>query len=116
MTFLTRLKGEPAVILYGLNAVVALAVSFGLPLTPGQTAAVTTIATGILTILAAATTRPVEVSAITGAVATALTAAAAFGLHLGDNQIGSAVTVLSLVLALVLRQNVSPAAGGAVQP
>lgn len=102
-------KFEPAVILYGINALVALLVAYGLPLDHGQVGAITTIATAVLAVVAAAMTQPVSVSAITGAVGTALVAAASFGLHLSANQIGATVTVLSIVLALLLRQNVSPA-------
>lgn len=99
---------EPAVILYGLNALVALLVSFGLPLSHAMVAAITTIATALLAIITASMTRPVVVSTITGAVGTLLTAVAAFGLDLTTDQIGSVVTVLSIVLALLLRQNVTP--------
>jgi hypothetical protein len=104
------IRWEPALYLYGINSVIALAVSFGLPLTNTQTAAVTTIATAVLAGAAAALTRPVEVSAVTAALATALTAAGAFGLHLSGDKIGTLVTVLNLGLALVLRQNVQPQA------
>jgi hypothetical protein len=45
---------------------------------------------------------------ITGGVATAATAAAAFGLHLTSAQIGAGVPILSLVLSLVLRQAITP--------
>jgi hypothetical protein len=113
---LNLLRREPAVILYAVNAVVALAVSFGLHLTATQTAAVATIATAVLAIATGALTRPVEVSVISGGLAAGLTAATAFGLHLTGSQIGATVTVLSLVLALILRQNVSPAAAAAAQP
>lgn len=89
---------EPAVLLYALNALVALLVAFGLDLSQVQVAAVTTIATALLTIAAAVFTRPVVVSTVTAALASLLTAAAAFGLHLSANQTGA-----------VLRQNVSPA-------
>jgi hypothetical protein len=96
-------------IAYSLNAIVALAVSFGLNLTHNQEAAVTTIAVAVLSGVAAAFTRPIAVSALTGALGTALTAAATFGLHLTAAQAGSLVTVVSLVLAHTLRANVSPA-------
>jgi hypothetical protein len=94
--------------LYGLNALVALLVSFGLPLNASQVGAITVVVTAILAIWTAATTNPVVVSSITGAVGTALAAVAAFGFSLSANQIGSVVMVLSIVLALLLRQNVSP--------
>lgn len=99
---------EPAVVLYGINAAVALLVSFGLPLGAAQVGAITVLATAVLAIWAAATTRPVVVSSITGAVGTALAAVTAFGFSLTADQIGSVVMVLSIVLALLLRQNVSP--------
>jgi hypothetical protein len=105
---MNHFKFEPAVWLYALNAGVALLVAFGLPLSQGQVAAVTTIATAVLTVVAAAMTRPVVVSTITAAVASLLTAAAAFGLHLSANQTGAVVTALSIALALLLRQNVTP--------
>lgn len=106
---MNHFKADPAVILYGLNAVVALLVSFGLPLGTAQVGAITVVFTAVLAIWTAATTSPVVVSSITGAVGTALAAVAAFGFNLTANQIGSVVTVLSIVLALLLRQNVSPA-------
>jgi hypothetical protein len=100
---------EPAIWLYGINSGVALLVAYGLPLSQTQVAAVTVIATAFLTVLTAALTRPVDVSALTAAVGTGLAAAAAFGLNLSADQIGTTVAVGSIVLALVLRSNVSPA-------
>src|SRR4051812_41214532 len=105
---LKNLHLEPAAILYGVNAAIALLVSFGLPLSGGQVGAITVFATAVLAAWTAATTRPIVVSSITGAVGTALAAVTAFGFHLSGDQIGSIVTVLSIVLALLLRQNVSP--------
>lgn len=98
-----------AVWLYAINAVVALAVSFGLPLSTTQVAAITTIATALFATLTAAMTRPVDISAITGALATAAVAFGAFGLHLTADQIGEGVTVLSIGLALLLHQTITPA-------
>lgn len=103
-------KFEPAIILAGLNALVALLVSFGLPLTHPQVAAITTIATAVLAIITVLMTRPIVVPTITGAVGTLLTAVAAFGLHLSTDQIGAVVALLSIILGLVLRMNVIPAA------
>lgn len=105
-----RFTFQPAMYLYILNAGVALLVAFGLPLNSTVVAAITTIATAILAGVAAFMTRPVSVSALTGAAATILTAAGAFKLHLSANEIGAAVTALSIVLALLLHQNVTPVA------
>lgn len=103
------IKFEPAVVVYFVNSLVALLVAYGLDLGKDQVAAITTITTAVVAIVVAVTTRPVVVSSITGAVATALAAVAAFGLHLSGDQIGTAVTVLSIGLSLLLRQAVSPA-------
>ena len=100
---------EPAVILYGVNALVSLLVAYGVDLTRDQVSAITVIATAVVAIVTAVLTRPVVVSTITGAVGSLLAAVAAFGLHLSADQIGATVTVLSITLALLLRQNVSPA-------
>lgn len=107
---------EPAVIAYAVNAAVALLVAYGLDLSQSQVEAIAVITTAILAAVAAAMTRPVVVSAITGAVATALAAIAAFGLTLNTEQIGATVTALSIVLALLLRQNVSPAPAAVRSP
>lgn len=101
---------EPAVWVYAINSLVALAVAFGLDLSPEQTGAITTIATGVLAAVVAVLTRPFVVSALTGAVGTVLTAVAAFGLELSSDQIGAFVTALGVVLSLILRMNVTPAA------
>jgi hypothetical protein len=100
---------EPAVILYAINSAVALVVAYGVDLTKGQVGAITLIATAALTAATALMTRPIVVSTITGAIGTALAAVAAFGLNLTADQIGATVTALSIALALLLRQAVSPA-------
>lgn len=100
---------EPAVWVYAINSLVAVLVAYGLPLTQVQTATISTVATAVLAAVVAVLTRPFIVSALTGAVGTALTAIAGFGLELSQEQIGATVTALNIVLALVLRMNVSPA-------
>lgn len=107
---------EPAVLLYVLNAALAAAVSYGLPLNHAVVAATVTIATAALSAWAAFLTRPVVVSSLTSAAGTILAAMAAYGLHLSTDQIGTSVTLLSVVLALLLRQNVSPAPALARRP
>lgn len=99
---------EPAVLLQAVNAGLALLVAFGLGLSDGQVGAVTVLATAAVAVATAVMTRPLVVSAVTGAVGTALSAVAAFGLDLSAQQIGAVVTALSIVLALLLRQAVSP--------
>lgn len=101
---------EPAIWVYAINSLVALAVAFGLNLSQEQTGAITTIATGVLAAVVAIMTRPFVVSALTGAVGTILTAVAAFGLEFTSDQIGTFVAALGVVLSLALRMNVTPAA------
>lgn len=102
---------EPAVIVYSVNALVALLVAYGLDLSQVQTAAISTIASALVAIVVTVMTRPIVVSALTGAVSTLMAAVAGFGLEFTADQIGATVTVLSIVLALVLRANVTPASG-----
>lgn len=100
---------EPAVLLAGLNAAVALLVSFGLPLSSTQANAITVIATAGIGIWIALLTKPVAPTAVATLVGTALTALGAFHAHLSDTQVSSVVAVVSIVLGLLLRANVSPA-------
>jgi hypothetical protein len=106
-----RLTGFPAALLYTLNSVVALLVAYGLHLSAGQVGAVTVIATAVLAGVAALLTRPIVISTVSAASATALAALAAFGFHLSADQIGTAVVVLSIVLGFLTHQNVSPVGG-----
>ena len=102
-------ESEPVMYLIGaLNALVALAVAFWPHLSIDQAAAVTTIATGVTTAITALATRPFDVSAITAAVTTCLVATAGFGLRFDPKQLGAIVAALTIVLALVLRQHVTP--------
>jgi hypothetical protein len=111
-TLLARLRAllayEPAVLAWALNGGVAAVVAFLLHLGPTQTAAITTIATALAATYTAIRARPVAVSAITGAVATIATASATFGLHLAPSVTATVVTVLSAVLGLVFRANLTP--------
>jgi hypothetical protein len=92
-------KLNPASILFAVNAIVAMAVAWGAHLSPDQTGAITAIVTALLTVITAATTRPVGLQLILGGVSAIITAMATFGLHLTQAQIGTGVTVLSIVLA-----------------
>ena len=102
-------RAEPAVIAYVVNAAVVLLVSYGLPLSDGQVNAVTVITTALAAAVTAVMTRPIVVSTLTGTLAAVMTALAAFKLDFTDEQIGQTVAFASIVLALLLRQNVSPA-------
>lgn len=99
---------EPALVLAaGLAVVNLVTVLMGLP-GPVQDAT-TTIATAVFGIGLAVTTRPVAPAAITGGVATILTALAAYGIQLQPELVAGINGAVAAVLALVLRQQVAPA-------
>lgn len=99
---------EPAVVGWVLDGGLAAAIAFIFHTTNTQTAAITTIAAAVATVITAVKARPVEVGILVGAVATVATAAGAFGLHLTAAQIGAGTAILSGLLALLLRQNLTP--------
>jgi hypothetical protein len=111
-----KITDFPAAALYALNTAVALFVSFGLPLSDDMVAAVSTIATAIFAGYAALVVRPVAIGMFGAAAATALTAAAAFGLDLTTDQIGLTVAAISIVLGFLTHQSVSPVGGELDRP
>lgn len=107
--FVTFLKTEPAVALWAVNAVAAFAAAFWAGATPGWTAGVSAVASAAITAITALAARPVSIPVVTGAVATAVEAATAAGwVHVSAHTLGTAIPVLSIVLALLLRQAVTP--------
>jgi hypothetical protein len=104
------IKYEPVIVAWALNGGLAVLLGDVVHLTSVQTAAVTTIATGVVAIFTALHTKPFAATAFTGALTTILVAGAAFGLHLPATDIGVGVAVLASVAGLGLRANVSPVA------
>lgn len=113
-SLVARLKAlaalEPALLAWAASGGLAVVCAFLFHLSSEQEAAVTTIATALAASYSAARTRPVSVPLITGALVTAVTAAAAFGLHLSAGQTGTGAAIVSGLLALLLRANLRPAA------
>lgn len=111
---LQRLKGllqyEPAVLAWAVNGGIALIVGYLTPLSTDQAGAITLITGALATIYTAVMTRPVAVPLLTGALATIATAVAAFGLHLDPAIVATGVSVVSSLLSLLTRQNVTPKA------
>lgn len=105
-----KAKYSPVFVLYALNTLVAALVTWGLPLTTTQTAAISTIATAVLGLVAAFAVHPFPIPAATAAISTVLVAAAAFGFHLGQDKITALVGVVSLVAAYITHQLVTPQA------
>lgn len=104
----TILGREPALYLTAALAVLQL-VAISLHLSTDQQNATSVIATAVYGVLLAVTTRPVDTAAITGGIATVLTAIGAFGVHLDPNLTSALNATLAAVLALVLRTHVAPA-------
>lgn len=78
-------------------------------LSAGQQNGLSVIATAVYAVLLAVFTRPLEPSAITGGLATILTALAAFGIDLRPDLVSGLNATVAAVLALMLRAQVSPA-------
>lgn len=104
---------EPAVILHALQAVLAFLVTLPalnqLGLTEEVSGWVMTIAAGAVALLVAIATRPIVVSALTGAVQTLLTGFVAFGLPLSEQSSGALIAALNVVLMLLMPLGLTPA-------
>lgn len=106
--FARWLSTETAVIMYALSAGVTAWVAFGFRAPAHDVAAVEMIGAALVTIVTALATRPVSVPIVTGAVSEIATAAGAFGLHMTAAQIGALTPIVSIVVALLLRQAITP--------
>lgn len=108
----TKLKAllayEPAALAWAVNGGLAAVLVFLFHLDGTQAAAVTTITTALAAAFTADKARPVAVSVLVGSAATIAIACAAFGLNLTPQLIATGVAVLSAVLGLVFRQNLTP--------
>jgi hypothetical protein len=104
------LSTEPAALLYAISAGLTPLVAMILHWSKTQTAAEATIVAALAAIITAFHARPVAIPALLGAAATIATASAAFGLKLSPDQIAAGSSALSLVLALLFRQNLTPVA------
>lgn len=107
------LKYEPVLLAWVLNGGLAVLLGNVIGISSTQEAAVTTIATALAGIYAWARTTPHVVSGLVSLITTVAVAASAFGLHLSSAEIGAGAAILSGILALVFRQNVSPKAAAA---
>lgn len=113
-SILARLRAllayEPAAVSWALNGGIAIVFAYLLGFTKTEEAAAATIVTGLAAIYTAFRARPVAVPLVVGALTTVVTAAGAFGLHASPQVISVALSVVSGVLALLFRQNLTPAA------
>lgn len=111
MNYLKQLLSyEPVVAAWAVSGGLAILLGSVFHISSTEEAAVTTIVTALAGIYSWSMTQQKSVSILTGAISTIIVAAAAFGLHVPSNVLGVGVAVLSAVIMLVLRQNVSPTA------
>lgn len=100
---------EPAVAAWASAGGLALLLGYLFHLTSTQEAAVTTITAGLATVYTAVRTRPSDVPAIIGALTTIAGAVVAFGLHPPAHVTAAAAALVSVVLPVILRPNLTPA-------
>lgn len=99
---------EPVLLAWMTSGGLAVLCGMLLHVSTTQEAAITTIATGLVGIYSWWRTKEKSATALVALVTTVGVAAGAFGLHLSAAEIGAAAAVLSGVLGLILRQNVTP--------
>lgn len=99
---------EPVIVAWALNGGLAILLGNLVGISPAQEAAVTTIITAAAAIFTMIKTDNFTVSGFTTTLTTVIVAAGAFGLHLSAGETGFGVGIISAVLSLVLRANVSP--------
>lgn len=104
------LKYEPVLLAWVLNGGLAVLLGNLIHISSTQEAAVTTFATALVGIYSWWKTTPHSVGGLVAAISTIAVAASAFGLHLSSAEIGAGAAILSGILALVLRSQVSPTA------
>lgn len=109
--FTDVLKTEPAMVTSVCQAALAIAVTLGLSLTAGQTGALEAAAAGVAAIIVAASTRPVPVPILAGALTAILTCLVAFGVNgITPAVVSSVNAAIVAVLAIVLRVHQTPVA------
>lgn len=101
---------DPAVFAWFLNGGAALLAAYAFGLGSTGEAALATIITALSAIWTALKARPAGVAVAVGALATILTAAGTFGLHLSPHASAMVTTVASIVLSLLFRANLTPVA------
>ena len=97
---------EPAAVVTAVEAVLAVALSFGLfGLSQEQTGVILAVISSALGLVAAYATQNTLLSALTGFVKSALVLAVTFGFALTDGQQAAILSAVALVAGLWLRDN-----------
>lgn len=101
---------EPALWISAIAALLAVAVGFGLPVTDGQAGAITAVLTAGAATWTALHVRPVAPAVFSGLFTTGATLLAAYGVDLSQQQVGLISGAAITLMALITRQQVTPAA------
>jgi len=105
-------KWEPVVWLAAIQSVLAVLVAIPAIGVSGDTAAwILTVTSAVFAAVEAWMVRPMTPAALTGAIRTALTALALFGLPVSESLAAALVGLGTMVLGLMVRNGVSPKEG-----
>lgn len=99
---------EPAFWTMFAQALIVLLVAFGLNLTQNQTGAIIAVVNGVIGVILAFSTRPINVGVFVTLFQVLFTLIATFKLDITTEQIGSATAFLGMILFLLVRQQVVP--------
>jgi hypothetical protein len=110
-SLLNLIKTEPVLIVSAVQAVLALLAGTVLNLTSAESGAILAGTTALLALIAAISTRPFQVSALTGFVSAVVTLLVAFGVpHVQPSIVSTLNAVVVAVVAVVVRLHVTPVA------
>jgi hypothetical protein len=104
------LAEEPAVVAWSINGGLAMLIAYAFHWNHTWQAAAATIITALATGMSALLAKPRHIQVVLGALTTILTAAATFGYHMTAHTEAIVLSVASVVLAFLFRQNLSPVA------
>lgn len=111
MKFTQMVKTEPVLFTSAVQAVLALISGTVIHLSAAQSGAILAVTTAVLSLIAAASTRPFHVSTLTGFISAVVTLLVAFGIHgVQPGVVSSLNAALVGVVAIIVRLHVSPKA------
>lgn len=99
---------EPAAIVATIEAALALAVAFFLPISSGQVGLIMAVVTAALAVYTAVVTDQRLLAVVVGLVKAVLALAVGFGLHLSPEQAAGIIAFVTVAMGLFNRQQTSP--------
>ncbi|MEU7771215.1 hypothetical protein AB0C44_07805 [Micromonospora taraxaci] len=102
---------EPTLVIQAISALLGVVVTFGIDgLSATQAAAIVAVLTAVTTAINATMVRPIAPAAFTGLVTAVAVLVAAYGLDVSQETVGAVQVAVVGVLALLTRNQVTPAA------